>query len=125
MEISSGLIIAGIIGLIAGIVIISLINKNKSLSLLSDAKKEAEKIKIDYDKKEREDYRKELTFTIDPVDAKDFDDAISFKKENNEIQIKSLEFFRFLVSKKYSIDQNLIASKFDIADYKSIKKNSK
>ena len=43
MEISSGLIIAGIIGLIAGIVIISLINKNKSLSLLSDAKKEAEK----------------------------------------------------------------------------------
>ena len=44
MEISSGLIIAGIIGLIAGIVIISLINKNKSLSLLSDAKKEAEKI---------------------------------------------------------------------------------
>ena len=44
MDISSGLIIAGIIGLIAGIVIISLINKNKSLSLLSDAKKEAEKI---------------------------------------------------------------------------------
>ena len=44
MEISSGLIIAGIIGLIAGIVIISLINKNKSLSLLSDAKKDAEKI---------------------------------------------------------------------------------
>ena len=49
--------------------------------------KEAEKIKIDYDKKEREDYRKELTFTIDPVDAKDFDDAISFKKENNEIEV--------------------------------------
>ena len=40
MEISSWLIIAGIIGLIAGIVIISLINKNKSLSLLIDAKKE-------------------------------------------------------------------------------------
>jgi len=49
--------------------------------------KEAEKIKIDYDKKEREDYRKELTFTIDPVDAKDFDDAISFKKENDEIEV--------------------------------------
>ena len=44
MEISSGLIIAGIIGLIAGIVIISLINKKKSSNLLSDAKKEAEKI---------------------------------------------------------------------------------
>ena len=49
--------------------------------------KEAEKIKIDYDKNEREDYKKELTFTIDPVDAKDFDDAISFKKENNEIEV--------------------------------------
>ena len=48
--------------------------------------KEAEKIKIDYDKNEREDYKKELTFTIDPVDAKDFDDAISFKKDNNEIE---------------------------------------
>ena len=44
MEISSGLIIAAVIGLIAGIIIISLINKNKSLGLLSDAKKEAEKI---------------------------------------------------------------------------------
>ena len=49
--------------------------------------KEAEKIKIDYDKKDREDYKKELTFTIDPVDAKDFDDAISFKKKNNEIEV--------------------------------------
>jgi ribonuclease R len=49
--------------------------------------KEAEKIKIDYDKKEREDYRKELTFTIDPVDAKDFDDAISFKKNKNHIEV--------------------------------------
>ena len=49
--------------------------------------KEAEKIKIEYDKKDREDYKKELTFTIDPVDAKDFDDAISFKKENNEIEV--------------------------------------
>ena len=49
--------------------------------------KEAEKIKINYDKKEREDYKKELTFTIDPVDAKDFDDAISFKKDNNEIEV--------------------------------------
>lgn len=28
----------------------------------------------------RRDFRKTLTFTIDPVDAKDFDDAISFKK---------------------------------------------
>lgn len=28
----------------------------------------------------RRDFRKTLTFTIDPIDAKDFDDAISFKK---------------------------------------------
>ena len=31
----------------------------------------------------RRDFRNELTFTIDPVDAKDFDDAISFKRISN------------------------------------------
>src|SRR3989338_3553085 len=31
----------------------------------------------------RRDFRKTLTFTIDPIDAKDFDDAISFKKLPN------------------------------------------
>lgn len=31
----------------------------------------------------RKDFRKTLTFTIDPSDAKDFDDAISFKEINN------------------------------------------
>ncbi len=36
----------------------------------------------------RRDFRKTLTFTIDPNDAKDFDDAISFKEmENNEYEI--------------------------------------
>jgi len=30
--------------------------------------------------KKRRDFRKNLTFTIDPADAKDFDDALSFKK---------------------------------------------
>lgn len=32
------------------------------------------------DLKERNDFRDTLTFTIDPADAKDFDDALSFKK---------------------------------------------
>ena len=32
------------------------------------------------DLKERSDFRDTLTFTIDPADAKDFDDALSFKK---------------------------------------------
>ena len=34
-------------------------------------------------KVDREDYRKPLTFTIDPDNAKDFDDAISFKNLND------------------------------------------
>ena len=43
---------------------------------LSDIVSEAEIAK-------RKDFRKILTFTIDPVDAKDFDDAISFQKLPN------------------------------------------
>ena len=35
------------------------------------------------DLKGRKDYRKTLTFTIDPADAKDFDDALSFLKLGN------------------------------------------
>lgn len=36
----------------------------------------------------RLDYRNEITFTIDPADAKDFDDAISFKQlENGNVEI--------------------------------------
>lgn len=33
----------------------------------------------------RRDFRNTLTFTIDPVDAKDFDDAISFRKINDNL----------------------------------------
>jgi ribonuclease R len=35
------------------------------------------------DYKERLDYRDVVTFTIDPIDAKDFDDALSIRKLNN------------------------------------------
>ena len=48
--------------------------------------KEAKNLKVEESKK-RKDYTKELTFTIDPVDAKDFDDAISFKKTNENYEI--------------------------------------
>jgi len=50
---------------------------------------------------------------------------IRIKRIDNEIEIKSLDFFRYLVSKKYSIDQNLIASKYDFIDYKNIKSHTK
>jgi ribonuclease R len=33
----------------------------------------------------RRDFRSELTFTIDPVSAKDFDDALSFREKENNI----------------------------------------
>ena len=33
--------------------------------------------------KKRKDFRKTTTFTIDPIDAKDFDDALSYKELNN------------------------------------------
>jgi len=37
----------------------------------------------DEDRSHRRDFRKVLTFTIDPTDAKDYDDAISFRKLDN------------------------------------------
>ena len=48
-----------------------------------EAKKINKKISKEEEKKRR-DMRKEMTFTIDPEDAKDFDDAISFKKIEKE-----------------------------------------
>lgn len=65
------------------------IEKGFDANLSDEAEKEAEKIKQIGIKKEdyanRRDFRKILTFTIDPSDAKDFDDAISFREISPEI----------------------------------------
>ena len=55
----------------------------------SDVLKEANKIsKEKASSVKRKDLREPLTFTIDPDDAKDFDDALSFKKlKNNNVEI--------------------------------------
>ncbi|MFZ2049218.1 MAG: RNB domain-containing ribonuclease, partial [Minisyncoccia bacterium] len=50
--------------------------------------------------KDRKDFRTTTTFTIDPVDAKDFDDAISFKKledGNFEIGVHIADVSHFVV----------------------------
>lgn len=56
-----------------------------------EVENDASTINIEISKEEiskRRDLRSELTFTIDPITAKDFDDALSFKKlENNNYQI--------------------------------------
>jgi VacB/RNase II family 3'-5' exoribonuclease len=52
---------------------------------------EAEVIGIELDQEEvakRRDFRSVTTFTIDPVDARDFDDALSYKRlENGNLEI--------------------------------------
>ena len=51
-----------------------------------EVEKEVENLSIEITKEEiskRRDMRKDLTFTIDPKDAKDFDDALSFTKLEN------------------------------------------
>lgn len=52
----------------------------------NEVEKDASSLSLEITKEEiskRRDMRQELTFTIDPKDAKDFDDALSFTKLNN------------------------------------------
>ncbi|MAZ40720.1 ribonuclease R [bacterium] len=54
----------------------------------SDVEKEAKAVRSylqNEDIKKRKDFRGTTTFTIDPVDAKDFDDALSVKKLDNNL----------------------------------------
>ncbi|WPQ60992.1 ribonuclease R [Chitinophaga sancti] len=60
-----------------------LIEAGFPLSFPADVMEELQAVKEDIGSAEvnkRKDFRKTLTFTIDPVDAKDFDDALSIKK---------------------------------------------
>ncbi|MFA5791817.1 MAG: ribonuclease R [Candidatus Paceibacterota bacterium] len=68
------------------------IEKGFNIELPQEVEEEAKKIKqngikgVDYEG--RKDFRKILTFTIDPSDAKDFDDAISFRElADNEYEV--------------------------------------
>lgn len=67
-------------------VISILVNHGIEFKFPKEVIEEAEKIGMDLDPEEvkkRRDFRDILTFTIDPVDAKDFDDALSLKQLEN------------------------------------------
>ncbi|MEO8664352.1 MAG: ribonuclease R [Ignavibacteria bacterium] len=62
----------------------SIIRKyNLSTSFPKEVEQEANAIRIDYDMKDRMDLRDKIIFTIDPLDAKDFDDAVSIEKNDD------------------------------------------
>src|SRR3972149_9254314 len=72
----------------------------------SEVEKEAQIWKEKYEKedklKDRKDFRQTSTFTIDPADAKDFDDALSFKRLANgdyEIGIHIADVSHFVIEK--------------------------
>lgn len=58
------------------------------LSFPEEVMKEAHRLSDDFPEaeiKKRRDFRDILTFTIDPIDAKDFDDALSIKKLSKDV----------------------------------------
>jgi ribonuclease R len=74
------------------------------LSFPEEVEKEAQAISVEITKEEiakRRDFRKVLTFTIDPFDAKDFDDAISFQKlanGNYEVGVHIADVSHYLIT---------------------------
>ena len=68
-----------------------LVNNGIDYAFPDEVMTEAEHIGMELDEKEiarRRDFRDVTTFTIDPLDARDFDDALSFKRlENGNIEI--------------------------------------
>jgi ribonuclease R len=77
------------------------------LAFPKEVEKEAEEIPeliSEEELKDRKDFRETATFTIDPADAKDFDDAISFKKlpnGNYEIGVHIADVSHYVQPKTY------------------------
>ncbi len=74
------------------------------LQFPAEVEEEAQAISVEITKQEiasRRDFREVLTFTIDPFDAKDFDDAISFKtlpNGNYEVGVHIADVSHYLIS---------------------------
>ena len=81
--------------------------------------KEVETLSTKINQKEiekRRDFRKDITFTIDPIDAKDFDDAISVRylpNKNIEIGVHIADVSHYVKSKS-EIDKEAFLRSFSI-----------